>query len=43
MDSLEPFFSRLSVYSFESVYHGTTVDWELVESSIEQDIFEGDQ
>lgn len=39
--ALEPFFGRISLYSFESAYRLGSVDWHSVSSSIESDIFEG--
>lgn len=39
--SLEPFFGRISLYSFESAYAQGLVDWASIGMSIESDIFEG--
>ena len=39
---LVPFFSHVSLASFESVYaSGGNVDWEAVESGLMEDMFEG--
>jgi hypothetical protein len=40
LDALEPFFSRVSMASYEAVYANADVDWAAVEASIEQDMFE---
>lgn len=43
MADLEPFFSRVSLSSYEAVYNsGGKVDWEAVERGLEREIFEGD-
>lgn len=39
--SLDPFFGRISLYSFESAYAQGKVDWDDIAASIENDIFEG--
>lgn len=39
---LVPFFSTASISSYESVYHsGGLVDWQAVEKSLLEDLFEG--
>lgn len=39
---LVPFFSNVSLSSYESVYaSGGNIDWEAVEKSIMDDMFEG--
>ena len=40
IDALEPFFSRISLANYESVYAGRPVDHDLILASIEGDIFE---
>ena len=43
MADLEPFFSRVSLSSYEAVYNsGGKVDWEAVERGLEREIFEGE-
>jgi len=42
MRELVPFFSNVSISSYESVYaSGGTIDWEAVEKSIMDDMFDG--
>ena len=42
MRDLVPFFSNISLSSYESVYaSGGNIDWEAVEKSIMDDMFEG--
>jgi len=42
MRDLVPFFSNVSLSSYESVYaSGGNIDWEAVENSIMDDMFEG--
>lgn len=42
MRDLVPFFSNVSIASYESVYmSGGNVDWEAVEKSILDDMFDG--
>jgi hypothetical protein len=42
MRDLVPFFSNVSLSSYESVYaSGGNIDWEAVEHSIMDDMFEG--
>ena len=43
ISSLEPFFSRASLANYETVYALEAVDWQAVESSVELDLFEGDE
>lgn len=39
---LIPFFSHVSIASYESVYaSGGNVDWEAVESGLVEDLFDG--
>lgn len=41
LGALEPFFGRISLYSFESAYAQGRMDWEAIAHSIEGDIFQG--
>ena len=43
LSALEPFFSRASLANYEAVYAMGDVDWQAVESSVELDLFEGDE
>lgn len=39
---LLPFFSHLSIASYEGVYHcGGNIDWQAIEKSLLEDMFEG--
>lgn len=42
MRDLVPFFSNISISSYESVYaSGGNVDWEAIEKNIMDDMFDG--
>lgn len=42
ISQLETFFSTISLASYEALYSaGTKVDWNVVEQSLERDIFDG--
>jgi hypothetical protein len=41
LKELEPFFSRASLANYEGVYSLGIVDWNMVEKSLEADLFEG--
>jgi hypothetical protein len=40
--ALEPFFSRASLANYEAVYSLGGIDWSAVETSLENDLFEGE-
>lgn len=37
---LIPFFSRISLYAYETTYAGGLIDWEAVELGLLDDIFD---
>lgn len=43
LSALEPFFQRASLSNYETVYALGGVDWQAVETSVEMDLFEGDE
>jgi len=41
IQDLQPFFSRVSLFAYESTYAGGLVDWDAVELGLLNDIFDG--
>ena len=40
---LQPFFSRASIDTFEGVYSSASVDWDAVEDSLLDEIFDDEE